>query len=468
MSNQTVLIQSSAQHEDLLPPPLAKPICWHEGMLLSPQHFQQNQQYWEGQIRQVVSLLSPSYWGVSKLKIDRAALLEGEISILHLSAMMPDGLLIEYNVKSDRPLALLLDDDQDTNTIQLAVPIQVPGSASERTQIQRYSSREDSPRMDENTGDNEIVMPRLHAKLSLQAGDRISSRFISLPLLRILKAPDGSFQLDPQYSPPLLSIGADDFRADDETSIRPLQQSCQALALAVRQKARLLAGLSEDGEQLGRNITQRHHRWIRAMVQNLVCFEQLADISTTSPCDLYKSLISMVGPISELDPNNIPPRFTSYNHDNAWPGFQQVLDYIHQQIDRVNLNYTSIAFEEDREGVFTLNYDKLWQDKDLLIELKVGQKNNPQGVTSWFESCRIASSNLYRELQKQRTLGAKAIRIDSDEKSGIIPAPGNLLFRIKANKAYLQPGTKLLITSTNNQLSNDCPAAIILHMPHDK
>ncbi len=465
--NQPVLIQSSAHHEPLSNVSLPNPICWHEGMLLSPQHFQQNQQYWEAQLRHMVASLTSHYWGIGYLKLDCISLLEGCVRVLRLRAVMPDGLLIDYDNNKDAPLELELEEVDQAVTIQLTVPIQVPGSASERTEIQRYSSREDSPRIDENTGENEIVMPRLHAKLSLQAADRVSSRYVSLPILRVLKGADSGYQLDPNYCPPLLTISADNFRNDDEMASKSLQQRCQMLALTIRHKARLLAGLSDESENLGQNITQRHHRWIRAMVQDLVAFEQLSDDGNTLPADLYQGLVRMAGPVSELDPNSIPPRFPAYNHDHSWPGFRQALAYLHKQIEQVNLTYTTLNFEEDREGIFTLNYDKEWQGKDLLVELKATKSCTRQDLIDWFESCRIASAKLHRTLQKQRTLGAKAERIESDAHTGIVAGPGNVLFRIQANKAFIQPGTKLVITSTNSGLSKACPMGILLHMPHE-
>jgi len=467
----SLLIPASREKATGYPQRLPNPICWHEGMLLSPQHFQQNHFYWEEQLRQQLSLINPAYWGIAQLSLDRGALLEGQVVINHLVAVMPDGLLVDHLASKDNPLTLTLDfkPGQGAQTIQLAVPIQVPGSASERAEIQRYSSRSDHPRVDENTGENELIMPRLYPQLSLQSGDQVSSRYVGLPLFRVIKPEGGHPQLDPDYAPPLLSIAADHFRHAGETSsaCRSLQQRCQALALTIRHKARQLAGLSEDGESLGYNITRRHHRWIRAMVQELAALEQLADTAETPPAALYRGLIRMAGPISELDPGSIPPRFPIYNHDNALPGFDKVMSYILQQVERVNLNYTSLGFDEEQEGVFTLNYDKAWEGKDLLIELRPASGSSREGAIRWLAACRIASVTVHKELMQRRLLGASAVQIESDEKSGIVPANGNVLFRIKANKTLIRPGAKLAIACTSRQASEGRPASIVMHVPHE-
>jgi type VI secretion system protein ImpJ len=450
---------------------LARPICWHEGMLLSPQHFQQNHLYWETQMRTLMALLAPDYWGIGRLEYAPDTLPEGIVTIERLVAVMPDGLVIDYDAKTDEPLTLALEGvaENETVLVHLAVPIQVPGSASDRTEIRRYISRDDSPRIDENTGDNELVMPRLHPLLSLIAADRVGSRFVGLPLFRVTRPAGGNFQLDPDYAPALLSLGADEFRVglDDSPGLQPLQQMCMSLAITIRHKARQLAGWSEEGESLGRTISKRHHRWIRAMVQELPGFELLADVGTSRPAQLYQALVRMAGPISELSSDNIPPIFPPYRHDNMLPGFKLVIGYIREQVETVNLHFTSLRFDEEREGVFTLKYDKAWEGKDLLIELKPAQKGSRESGISWLGASRIASESAHVKLQERRILGVEAKEIEGDEKSGIVPAPGNVLFRIKADRKYIYPGTLLKVVCTDGKLKAEQPQALLLHMPHE-
>ncbi|EGG93698.1 Uncharacterized protein ImpJ/VasE [gamma proteobacterium IMCC1989] len=462
--------QSSASHTNVTQQRLPSPICWHEGMLLSPHHFQQNQQYWEGQLSRMVAALSPNFWGVGALSIDYAALLEGEVNILRIMAILPDGLVVDYDANIDDPLTVTLGDiSSDGVTVQLAVPIQVPGSASERSEIQRYFSRDDQPRIDENTGDNEKILPRLIPKISLQISDRVSSRYIGLPLFRVLKPEGGSVQLDPNYCPPLLSIGADKFRAGNEDMVgpKPIQQQAKDLALVIRHKAMQLAGVAEGGEHLGHHINQRHHRWIRAMVQDLAAFELVADSSESTPRALYESLIRMVGPISELAPNNIPPRFSPYHHDDSLPAMKQAMNYIKAQVNRVNLNYTTLSFEQKRDGVFTLLFEKSWEGKDLVIEVCPTNNGSREGVKNWIESSRIASANLHKDLSDRRLLGAKADFIERDDKSEIVPAPNNALFRIKADKRFMSSEAKLVIVATSRKVQEDRPQTILVHVAHD-
>ncbi|ODS25024.1 hypothetical protein AB835_00520 [Candidatus Endobugula sertula] len=463
-------VQSSAINEDLTSCRLPRAICWHEGMLLSPHHFQQNHQYWERQLSRLIATLSPNFWGVGELVFNQAALLEGEVDIQRLVAILPDGFVVDYDSQNDEPLKVTLEEvGAEPVTVQLTIPIQVPGSASERSEIQRYSSRDGQPNIDENTGDNEMILPRLVPKLSLQVTDRVGNRYVGLPLFRIVKPEGGSLQLDPEYCPPLLSIGADKFRSGTEEvpGPKPIQHRARTLALFIRQKAMQLAGVAENGDGVGTNISQRHHRWIRAMVQELVAFELIAEASYSLPRKLYEALVRMAGPISELAPNSIPPHFPAYCHDDNLPYFNKVMKYIQDQVDRVNLNYSTLSFDNEREGVFTLMFDKAWEGRDIIIELRPSANDSREGVEKWIKVYRIASINLHKDLSERRLLGAKAECIEREEKSGIVPSPGNALFRIAADKRFISVGVKLVIVATNSKVKDHIPHSILIHIPHE-
>ena len=47
-----------------------RPIYWHEGMLLRPQHFQQQDRYHETLRHNLLSFSNPWYWGIVDLKIN--------------------------------------------------------------------------------------------------------------------------------------------------------------------------------------------------------------------------------------------------------------------------------------------------------------------------------------------------------------------------------------------------------------
>lgn len=87
---------------------LPQPVCWFEGMMLSPQHFQQNHIYWERQLEFLTQSLQPYQWGILSMRVDESRLLEGVVEVTALRAIMPDGLLVDYDGLTTEPAALRL------------------------------------------------------------------------------------------------------------------------------------------------------------------------------------------------------------------------------------------------------------------------------------------------------------------------------------------------------------------------
>ncbi|RBO81900.1 type VI secretion system baseplate subunit TssK [Marinomonas aquiplantarum] len=449
------------------------PVCWHEGMLLSPQHFQQDNQYWEAQLQHLTLTSQPYRWGVVSMSLDESQLLEGVICLQSLHAIMPDGLQIAYDVRYDQPLLIDLNDvaQWDANEcvkIQLTVPIRTPGAASQSADIQRFSVIESEPAKDDNTGEGELAMQRLMPILSLQASHDISAQYIAMPLFEVTKQDGAHFQIT-AFCPPMLGIGADAFLTSDDNQQgrQPLQKKLQQLAFNMRKKARQLAGYADDEERLGNRVSEQHRQWIRAMVQHLSEFELMADNGHSSPWQIYQILARLVGAMSELDQKLIPPKLPAYQHEDCHASLSEALSYLTQQLDKVNVRYTSLTFEESQEGVFSIMFDKAWGNQDLLIELKPKSTQTQSDLAQWLTDCRIASGKLHKELATKRLLGATTEATEYDEATGIQATANHGLFYLKNTPQFIKAGQSLIMTSTNGKLKHLQPKSIVLHLPHE-
>jgi len=69
-------------------------IQWHEGMLLSPQHFQLESARIDALIAWHTLTGTPYAWGVKRLKIDLALLASCTVRVIELEAILPDGTAI--------------------------------------------------------------------------------------------------------------------------------------------------------------------------------------------------------------------------------------------------------------------------------------------------------------------------------------------------------------------------------------
>ncbi len=69
-------------------------VVWNEGMLLTPQHFQQWDNYHEELVSSRFRSISPYEYGILDLQINREAIANGNFQMTGCYAVLPDGLLI--------------------------------------------------------------------------------------------------------------------------------------------------------------------------------------------------------------------------------------------------------------------------------------------------------------------------------------------------------------------------------------
>src|SRR5690348_14008305 len=151
-------------------------VQWHEGMLLSPQHFQQATLRSDLLLHFHLAQAMPYRWGLLGLQIDPARLAMGTLRVLSLQAILPDGLAVSYPEADQAPLELNLlpmaEQLRDAPAkVYLAVPARRADIMSNAGDAPRFRSVEGEPVVDENTGDNPMRLPRLRPNLMLLAGD---------------------------------------------------------------------------------------------------------------------------------------------------------------------------------------------------------------------------------------------------------------------------------------------------------
>src|SRR5437762_12305103 len=82
-------------------------IHWHEGLLLTPQHFQQLTSRQEALVQYSAAVYSPYCWGLRRFKHQGISLPTGKFQVIELEAVMPDGVLVSHDVAANgSPLAV--------------------------------------------------------------------------------------------------------------------------------------------------------------------------------------------------------------------------------------------------------------------------------------------------------------------------------------------------------------------------
>lgn len=68
-----------------------RPVLWHQGLFLQPQHFQQFDHYVQSLLEPVQTHMKPYFWGVADLEIQESALQNRMFEVLNAATIFPDG-----------------------------------------------------------------------------------------------------------------------------------------------------------------------------------------------------------------------------------------------------------------------------------------------------------------------------------------------------------------------------------------
>jgi type VI secretion system protein ImpJ len=454
--------------------PLPDSVQWSEGMLLSPQHFQQNDIYWHSHLRHRMQALTPHYWGLQHMDY---SLTDELISIRTLKCILSDGLAFDYPGndypgKYSRKESELLELKVGALCTVGAAPVRVwlwvrtrgPGAARQNDNERRYNSIGDLPTADENTGDGMLPIERLQVHAELYIGDAPPPSESAMPLLELRRGVNREIVVT-QYHPPLLHLAASDFHQNNS-----LQQLLNKLHDQLWSKAKQLAGPADDAQSgQEHNLSDESRQHLTAARHLCSSLPQLALAldPLTHPCQAYQAVAQVVGQVACIGTNPMPLQMKPYRHDNCLPQFQAAIDYIDAKLALVDTAYESLPFarfdkHDSRQAhqQFACFARRLQagMDDNLIVELKTREGQTNAQMLSWLQNAIIASEALMPQLLRSRLQGAQVRALNANEikqhqlrpqaalfmlqNQSTVPHEGGLLPAFAAEQSLLIQGKK--------------------------
>lgn len=438
-------------------------VQWYEGMLLSPQHFQQAALRQEILQSYMTLAAAPYGWGVLRLGIDKAALVAGVFAVTELEAILPDGLVVVHYANLD-PSAPRLELDltpflADPRPRRIAVHLAVAAHQTGTAQSgghQRYRQFEDKEVLDENTGDNGIPLPRRVPLLGLQVTESPqhmpSVRFVSLPLAVLESGAQGPVQIE--YDPPRL-------RLDQES---PVFQLASRVCADLRSKATewgvRLSGALSEGQSA---VASESVTTLRMIVRRLPRLDALLMTEATHPFDLYLALCDIAGELSVIGGQVMLPAFGGYKHGDPLTAFQAVTSYIDAALRQLRTPYVSVAFEHPAPGrfVIVIQPDHL-RMTSLVIGARLGAGQDVAGVREWFDTAVIGGASRIAAMRDNAVIGAERSAIGSAPELDLLAPPNMVLFRVATAAGFVATGDVLEINQANRELSEPAELRLFL------
>ena len=415
-------------------------IQWHEGMLLSPQHFQTESARVDQLVAWQVGLTQANAWGVSELVIDEQLLANGVLRVVKLVAIMPDGFAVEHSVEAspeaDLSLDLLSLDALD-DAGELAVYVVLGRSRVLRSQAvpPRFVGKQHEPVEDEVSQATPIDIPRSRALLSLHTGDLPSSAYVAIKLLMVKKDND-MFTLG-SYEPPWLSM----------PSHSKQRKKAEDLASQSRSKAVFLAKqMAKPSSAIEDRVLQLEMRArLSSLLHGLPALESTLKCQHLPPYQLYLSLCAHLGSLITLRPGAVPPILPPWNHADPSASLKPLFEAIDSLIAEVSQDWREEMFAFNGE-TFELHMNADWLGDHIVLGIS-GQTEAE--LVSWMSGAVIGSRSVWSSLSDYRVLGAARKQVMEVPEMGLRGNSGRLLFSVHVDSQIILKEEPLVIGNVN-------------------
>lgn len=344
----------------------SRKVVWNEGMLLSPQHFQQQDNYHESLLAARINSILSYEWGVLDLGVNRDAITNGSFELTRCLAIMPDGLLVnlpERDLAPDpRAIEEHFDSEVETLGVYLAIPAQRAGAANfarnggaDRTA--RYQ-QDAGTVTDDITGDGERQIAFARSNLRILFEPEIRDGYSAIKIAELARTATGKPALSETFVPPGLNIAASPWMVNTLRGIvEILITKSSTLGERRRQRAGSLADFTTSEVAIF---------WLLHTVNSaLPRLNHLLRTRLTHPESLYMEMAELLGELMTFATDRHPKDITPYNHEDLYGTFNYLASEIRELLEIViPTRCVPIPLERTRESLYVGRV----QDERLLAE----------------------------------------------------------------------------------------------------
>jgi type VI secretion system protein ImpJ len=428
-------------------------ILWHEGMLLSPQHFQQESSRVDALLAWQMLSANPQSWGVKDFEIDTNLLANGILRLNKFEAIFPDGTSVIYpsNLSDQLTLELKLADFEDELSLadlEVFVAIALNTSLNTPGQTSRFRSVDCAPVSDEVSDALPVDLPRMEHRIELIAGNVPSPLYISMRLLTISKENE-VYKLG-SVLPPLLSL----------TPTHPIWIRTLNVVTQMRTKAVFLAKLtSSPSSRLEDRLEALELRnKLSSLVLPLAKLQGMLASNHISPFLLYWTICEQLGPLSMLKPGAVPMNPPRWMHTDPASCFDTVLSEIEELVLEVSQDWRAIVFGFDGK-VFSIDGEFLPKTNRFYVGLR-GQSE--EELMKWMSGAVIGSQTIWTSLTDRRILGAARKKVEQVEELGLRTSSGYSIYAVELSENFVVFNQPLLISNANESKLSPRPREIVL------
>jgi type VI secretion system protein ImpJ len=381
-------------------------VVWAEGMLVAPQHLQQQDLYHERLLDRRIAALAPYPWGVVSVELDAGALGADQLRLTRFVGILPDGLYAGFEAGDPecppaRPIGAHFAPTARTLEIYLGVPKElegIPSVSDERpgtgsaavvdTKAARARYRASSRAVSDLSGTaSDLQMSFAHRNAVVLFGGESREDYDAIKIAEVVRDGSGALLNNEAYIPPVLRIDASEF----------LMGGVRRLLSLMMTKQRQLSGdrRQRDGSNIEFNSGDvTRFLQLSAVNSAIPMLNYGATNGEISPFTLYLMLIQVCGQLATFSAEVDVTKLPIFAHTDLNATFEELFARITQLLrTTVRETYLQVPLETSQGIHFgRLDDDRLMKALHYVLAVRTGANVPEEQLAQRLPGlCKIAS-----------------------------------------------------------------------------
>jgi type VI secretion system protein ImpJ len=299
-------------------------------MFLHPQHFQQQDKYFNHVLQELHWQTNGMGRGFSELSLDQNLLRQGKLSLTRARGVLPDGTCFSVPQANQQPPVVDIADQTRNTLVYLALPLHRAGGQNyayaEGGKVTRFAIDQCSVGDEVTAGGSQNIVEVAQPNLQLVLEGQDLSGFAALPLARIIeKREDSSIILDENFIPCCLDVAVSE----------RLKSFLNELAGMLQHRAEALASVISDSNNIN---TAEFADYLLLLTINRYAplIVHLDNQAQLHPQALYTLFLAMAGELATFShKGKRPPPFPPYLHEQLQDSFAPLMNSLRTSLSKV-------------------------------------------------------------------------------------------------------------------------------------
>jgi type VI secretion system protein ImpJ len=377
-------------------------VVWSEGLLMTPQHLQQQDRYYEALLCDRFDALHPYNWGVVKVELDKKLLSAGQVQLSVFRGVLPDGTVLVFDQQHPeelppiRVVAEHFPPTQATLDIYLGLPVERDGADNyaERAVV-RYAADRRSV-YDLTAGGSAAEVAFARRKPVLLFGDESRDGVVCMKVAEIVRDDSNTMVVSETYIPPCLRVDTSAFL------VAALRRLLNTLVNRHKSLSEARREASKSQVEFGtKDITR--FLLLNTVNQYIPVVGHIVDSGYMSPDRCYSTLCELGGQLTTFSTEISPTSFPRFVYTDLRATFEELVARIIALLrTTVEEHFISIDLQGRPDGMYVaqITEERFWVSPSHLLVIKTDLPEQPTAtqvprlgkIASWTDINSILSA----------------------------------------------------------------------------